>query len=541
MQLIVLILSSRDVIRDGWATEVHPEGTRYFINNAMRTCVEVDICDDDIFTDVNLFASLLYARLCEVEKQIPVLKLEDVLIVLEPQSDGHEIVCRDYLVNLRDRYPFWLSEYDAGCILRDCKGVAHPTHVGLAVRAQYWKHCDLFPHLRPVTQDSVDEVKGMLLHAYNERLTSPLSCAPFTTEELRCHLDVIDKIDGNFLPHLLFIFLMLFGISRECFRNQYRNFHGELGVRLSFNQTVHSWTYTRLKTMSIVSPLLFNAPDAHTRSLHNIFVDGIARFHTWNEFTVMLNKELQDSNLLAILLGVNVGFLAIGSVDDGDGRAFSQIASYMSLVASVGSIVLGLIFVRNNRSSGPETIADTAQFLERNNDEKHGLEKLAIVYSLPYAFLVWRMFFFLVAFLIEWCKPGDVSSWVPVGAILFSVGALIIWGAYTAGDGRERGRRGLQSSNVLVWLRSRFKIETQSISEAQDNGSTSMKPSLKWWSCHWRRRRGRSTGEPPSTNTESAVPTGGLWIIWSCRRSIAHRVDGGIQPQHNVCIVCTGL
>ncbi|KAH7921696.1 hypothetical protein BV22DRAFT_1038352 [Leucogyrophana mollusca] len=500
--------SPRDFIRDGWTTEVHPEGARYFINNAMRTCVEVDIFDDDIFTDVNFFANWLHDRLCDVEKHIPVLKLEDVLIVLEPQSDGLEIVCCYYLVNLRDRYLFWLSDYDAGSILRDCKGVTLPTHTGLAVRAQYWKHCDLFPHLCPVTQDSVDEVKGMLLHAYNEQLTSLVSCAPFTTEELRCHLDVIEKIDVKNAIQRPYSTCIISRVMYSLVKNQYRNFHGELGARLSFNQTVHGWTYTRSKTMSIVSPLLFNAPDAHTRSLHNIFVDGIARVHTWDEFTAMLNKELQDSNLLAtVLLGVNVGFLAIGSVDDGNGRAFSQIASYMSLIASIGSIVLGLIFVRNNRSSGLETIVDTARFLERNNDEKHGLEKLAIVYSLPYAFLIWGMFFFLVAFSVEWCKPGDISSWVLVGAILFSVGALIIWGAYTAGDGRERVRRRLQSSNVLFWLRSWFKIGAQSISEAQDSGSTSSKPNLKWWSYHWRRRRGRSTGEPLSTNTESAVPT----------------------------------
>lgn len=49
-----------------------------------------------------------------------------------------------------------------------------------------------------------------------------------------------------------------------------------------------------------------------------------------------------------VLLGANVGFLAIQTVDSGNGRSMTQIASYTSLVFSFGSIALGLTFIGLN-------------------------------------------------------------------------------------------------------------------------------------------------------------------------------------------------
>ncbi len=45
-----------------------------------------------------------------------------------------------------------------------------------------------------------------------------------------------------------------------------------------------------------------------------------------------------------VLLNANVAFLAIQSVDDASadgGRSSAQIASYVSMIASIGSIILG--------------------------------------------------------------------------------------------------------------------------------------------------------------------------------------------------------
>ena len=48
-----------------------------------------------------------------------------------------------------------------------------------------------------------------------------------------------------------------------------------------------------------------------------------------------------------VLLNANVAFLAISSVDAGNGSvAAAQISSYLSIVTSIGCIMVGLLLIR---------------------------------------------------------------------------------------------------------------------------------------------------------------------------------------------------
>ncbi len=60
------------------------------------------------------------------------------------------------------------------------------------------------------------------------------------------------------------------------------------------------------------------------------------------------------------MLTSNIGYLAIQSVDIdvGPARSPGQIACYVSAVANIGSIILGLLLLRYNRTKKAETAAD---------------------------------------------------------------------------------------------------------------------------------------------------------------------------------------
>ena len=61
-----------------------------------------------------------------------------------------------------------------------------------------------------------------------------------------------------------------------------------------------------------------------------------------------------------MLLNANVAFLAIPSVDTGNGDVtIAQVCSYLSIVTSVGSILLGLLLIRQHRVKSKDT-ADEA-------------------------------------------------------------------------------------------------------------------------------------------------------------------------------------
>ncbi|KAH7909165.1 hypothetical protein BJ138DRAFT_1200448 [Hygrophoropsis aurantiaca] len=448
--------SSDQDIPEGWSFYIHPEGGQYFLCERTRTFTEVDICDPEILQDIEDFADTLHEslRLFIAEKALS-LNLDEVELVLEPTEDEFGTLCCYYFVNHRARCLFWLQDYDADVILIDCKGVTSLSHKRFAIEAQYWKHWDYFPNMCPLTQKIVDELRDMISYATCGHLSSKGFPAPLSVDELKDHILVIDtiKVDSTLRDRrhsACVIGETILGKSDDIltisqgrimytvYRHKFVNFHGQKGARLQASRSVHGWSYTKSKKMMVATALLFHAPSTHLRSLHKIFVDEIANATTWNAFTTKLNNELQDFNLLAtVLLNANVGFLAIQSVDDGNGISLRQIASYLSLVASMTSIIAGLIFVRHNRTSGRDSAREAAKFLDSMHDKKHGLEALAILYSLPYALLMWGMLFFAVAFCIECFKPGDAFSQALVGLMVFTGCALIAWCSYVAADGRD--------------------------------------------------------------------------------------------------------
>jgi hypothetical protein len=132
----------------------------------------------------------------------------------------------------------------------------------------------------------------------------------------------------------------------------------------------------------------------------------------WQEFVFFVSSSLHACTVIkfnpqqaTVMLNANVAFLAIQSVDvDGPRRSPAQISSYLSVIANIGSIILGLLLMRQNRTKSKET-ADEAvsysclpiffsyllthkkrEFLVSRHHPLLGLEILAILYSLPMLF-----------------------------------------------------------------------------------------------------------------------------------------------------------
>jgi hypothetical protein len=64
-----------------------------------------------------------------------------------------------------------------------------------------------------------------------------------------------------------------------------------------------------------------------------------------------------------VLLSVNVGFLAIQSVDNGRGHSLSQVASYVSVISSFGSMLLGVNIAKQSYTQGPDMVDNVVRLL----------------------------------------------------------------------------------------------------------------------------------------------------------------------------------
>ncbi|OJT02359.1 hypothetical protein TRAPUB_7142 [Trametes pubescens] len=168
--------------------------------------------------------------------------------------------------------------------------------------------------------------------------------------------------------------------------------YGQPYARLGRAQSVYdAKKRSRTPLIKILGPLFWNAPAVHLHGLETIWVDGVIHLHPWTTFIGKLQNEWQEFVLYAtVLLNANVAFLAIPSVDNGPGQlSAAQISSNISIVTSVGSILLGLLLIRQHRVKAKDTPMEANSFLSARTHPTLGLEALAIIYSLPYALLMW--------------------------------------------------------------------------------------------------------------------------------------------------------
>ncbi|KAG2069577.1 hypothetical protein BDR04DRAFT_1101467 [Suillus decipiens] len=83
----------------------------------------------------------------------------------------------------------------------------------------------------------------------------------------------------------------------------------------------------------------------------------------------------------------------------------------------------------------------------------HGLETLAIIYSLPYTLLMWGMIFSVLAFFTEFFQHSSVVPSVPVSVMALTVLVLVGWSWHTLRDSPECGHLSRSVLAAVQWVR----------------------------------------------------------------------------------------
>lgn len=119
---------------------------------------------------------------------------------------------------------------------------------------------------------------------------------------------------------------------------------------------------------------MFSASEDHLRRLQGVWIDGMMHRTVWKDIVKQLNEEWQEFVFFVstdfqfdwtsiqlplqatVVLNANVAFLAIQSVDIemNPYRSPAQILSYLSIIANIGSIIIGLFLKRQNRVDSSE-------------------------------------------------------------------------------------------------------------------------------------------------------------------------------------------
>lgn len=212
-------------------------------------------------------------------------------------------------------------------------------------------------------------------------------------------------------------------------QERFANLHGQDIARLSRLQSIRQeFVKKRSLILAILSPLLFYAPDIHLRNIEDVWIDRMVLQDHWKDFIAKMVHEWEGLVLYStVLLNANVAFLAIPDVSAPKGSLASpaEIASQLSMITSVGSVFISLLLARHHQLK-EKSANEAAEYMA-----ERGLETLAILYSLPYALLMWSMVSFVVSIAITCFDVPGITQRVVTGVGWFFIVVFVGWTAFT--------------------------------------------------------------------------------------------------------------
>ncbi|KAF7301303.1 hypothetical protein MIND_00695300 [Mycena indigotica] len=418
-----------------WQLCLHPEGTPYFFHANNRTFTDANLFDQSVLAFINKQMSDIFDFL---RAQSVLLDDGTDLVLDEEIYDDGTSGCQYYFVNHEARCIFWVDPVDSELFEESellPNGIQSQSHIRYVLEEQYWYHCALFPHSLDPTHAIVDELRVLVLHSITDLITSATSTVNRKMDELNQMIKVINSLAKNVgkgeedhagISFIIGRLMLDFAHARVC------NFYGEPEARLNVDDSVYDIQSHRTLLIKILTPILFYAPDFHLEGLRKIYTDGVVRHRGWSEFVTRLTSEWQEFILYAtVVLNANVAFLSIQSVDTNDQvtlhRSPTQISSYMSMLTSIGAIIIGLLLLKQNRNRDRGTAPDASFYMFNQTHPTLGLEILAILHSLPYALLIWSMVSFLAAFSFMCFDASDLKTRSLVAVLFAAIASLILW------------------------------------------------------------------------------------------------------------------
>ncbi|KAN0131684.1 hypothetical protein V8E53_010526 [Lactarius tabidus] len=406
-----------------WIAATHPDGALYFYDEDRRVFTDTDMHNPLLKYEMEDFYDCLQTIIRHGASTIPSNNYDLVLDIMRTE-DGR-MQWSYYYACHETRCLFWLHLYDANHIISEVFCVTSPAHVKHRLEALYWVHWSLFPVVfngRCLQSAVYDELVGILSHGCMDVMTSKSSTLPYDVDTMQKMIKLVGKAkesEAGVEYHTASVtrLLSFFGKSRifrpSSFTDEraylahwkFLYAHGQQHARLFKDQTIYSEEKPpRSLLITLLSPVLFLAPEVHLKEVEKLWTDEIIIETVWKSFMTKLLGEWEELVLWStVMLTANVGFLAVPGVVISDINnnnltsasmlkifvSTSQIASSLSSLASVGSVVIGLLLSRHNRSKQKEDPAGAAHYLYHHTHPRFGLEPLAIIFSLPWALLMW--------------------------------------------------------------------------------------------------------------------------------------------------------
>ncbi|KAF9485036.1 hypothetical protein BDN70DRAFT_927827 [Pholiota conissans] len=347
----------------GWVRLAHPEGACYYHHPEKRVYTDSYINDPEIRNRVMDDIT----RLERLQRQFSESILQDATLMIDVnRADKGNFETSYYYVDHSQKTVFLLhplEAWDINCA-QDVQGITSRRHLGYEMQAQYWYFVSLYPDSTTLTAAMVCELRDILLYYIGEIMTSPDSTSPYNLDDLIRILGITGEMEKNALigyPGTMAVFarhMYIFGHTR------FLNCHGESFARIERGFSIFGDPLDkRTWLIKLLSFILFSAPDVHLRALQQMYVDEMLSKSMWLERIKVMNAEWKEYVFFAtVMLTSSVGLLTIQSVDvtESPFRSATQILAYLSIIANIGTLILGLVLMSQDPQRHREMGDDTA-------------------------------------------------------------------------------------------------------------------------------------------------------------------------------------
>ncbi|KAK0207585.1 hypothetical protein IW262DRAFT_1530091, partial [Armillaria fumosa] len=417
-----------EVLPIGWTKHTHSDGKPYFYHEHDKIITEEWLYDRDIAEKVLRYISILKDAISKRSESFNRVKswhlyVEIVECELPAWKGDDRFRCRYYFVNNDVECIFWLSKCRMDDYLLVLRGEISPDLIRRYLQREYWEHHYYFSKVYQLTESQWKSVKESILLAKTDVTMSEASTISCSIDKLKIMSKTIilaEELDASEVAAAYMMALL---------RDHILNYHSQRDARTDRDDSVHGYVFdhqNRTVPFRMMNLLLFYAPIKHYTSLHKVWVDRLISRGPWERFIEQITEKWQQHvGMATILLAANMAFLAIPPVDDKGAsqqyRSVTQVLCYLSVASNMATIIIGLLLISHHNALKHINLSDVIEFLERNWQYSIGFERLSIVYSTPYAFLMWGLIYFLASFFsmcLESANPVSLKFFVALAFLL---------------------------------------------------------------------------------------------------------------------------
>ncbi|KZV94444.1 hypothetical protein EXIGLDRAFT_767090 [Exidia glandulosa HHB12029] len=462
-----------------WKRFIHPEGQVYYHSDDLQLVTDADATREDVHQAIMGTCKELRRQMNQIlAHQRPDSETEELLwhhhhenweLCVEVVFDTDNLITgiSYYIADWNRRCVMWLEEGLSGKAV----GLEHHAcdeHLRQDLEGQFWKHVEYFSAHRPLPDGAYEELKGILVYAGTDRMTSTDSTASFNATDIRSFLQLLQVECGDGPGQRYFTATVARHWHEAC-DNRVHHLYGLPGARLCRSQSRY---YAPLATdnpglfmRTVASVFLFNDPVRIYHKLCATYVDRSVCIDHWRTFLKGVQEDWRSNSVIAtVMLAANMGFLAIGQLGgtgsvktSGDVNADpsaqmplpAQTLSAISALLSIGSIISGMLLVRRHRElDTPYCTADQAgEYMSECARQFNGLFGAAMHFSTPFALQLWCLILFVGAMLTySFFTPSFIIS----PFIAFTVVRIDMDSATGVGGEIASNVRGSASAFILL-------------------------------------------------------------------------------------------